>query len=112
MARFYGKVGYRVTSETAPGVWRPQILTRNYYGDLVKNRSSIGGSESQEGGKVNDDIRLSNNVSIVADGFAYENFHNIIYVEYLGAKWKVNSVEVQRPRLILTLGGIYSGDSA
>lgn len=111
MARFYGEIGYRVTAETAPGVWRPQLATRNYIGDLVKNRSSIyAGMNSQEIGKVNDDVSLSNNISIIADAFAYENFHNIIYVEYLGVKWKVTSVEVQRPRLILTLGGVYNGE--
>lgn len=111
MARFFGEIGYRITAETTPGVWRPQLYTRNYFGDLVKNRSSIySGLNSQEIGKVNDDINLSNNISIVADAFAYENFHNIIYVEYLGVRWKVNSVEVQRPRLILTLGGVYNGD--
>lgn len=107
MAKFYGEVGYRITEETAPGVWRPRLVERNYYGDVLRNRSTIYANSND---KVNDDIHLSNEISIVADSFAYENFHNIIYVEYLGARWKVNSVVVQRPRLNLTLGGVYNGD--
>ena len=30
------------------------------------------------------------------------------YVEFMGAKWKISSVEVQYPRLILTVGGVYN----
>lgn len=112
MAKFYGEIGYRVTEETAPGVWRPRIVKRNYYGDIIRNKSTINAYSRglQDAGKVNDDVHVSNEISIVADAFANENFHNIIYVVYLGTKWKVNNVDVQRPRLNLTLGSVYNGD--
>ena len=61
-------------------------------------------------GEVNDDLNINMTLSIVADPFAYQNFHQIKYAEYMGSKWKVSSIEVQYPRLILTLGGVYNGE--
>lgn len=105
MAKFYGIVGYIDTVETAPGVWRPQITEREYYGDFVRNTSKF-----QTAGKVNDDINVSNEISIVTDPYAELNFSLIRYVEFMGVKWKVNSVEVRRPRLILAIGGVYNSE--
>lgn len=102
MAKFYGMVGYAITEETKPGVWMPRIVDKPYFGDLIKNSRRLENTS-----KVNDDVSLENQISIVADPFAYENFHNIRYVEYLGAKWKVSNIEVQYPRLLLTVGGVW-----
>lgn len=103
MAKFYGNVGYAITEETKPGVWMPRIVDKPYYGDLMRNSRRLENTS-----KVNDDISLENQISIVADAFAYENFHNIRYVEYLGARWKVSAVDVQYPRLVLTFGGVWN----
>lgn len=103
MAKFYGNVGYAITEETKPGVWMPRIVDKPYYGDLIKNSRRLENTS-----KVNDDVTLDNQISIVADAFAYENFQNIRYVEYMGAKWKVSSIEVQHPRLLLTFGGVWN----
>ncbi|MBR1703100.1 MAG: hypothetical protein IJ716_14330 [Lachnospiraceae bacterium] len=105
MAKFYGKIGFNAPVETAPGVWMPQIVERPYYGDVTRNTRRL------EGNQVNDNIRVSNNVSIVADPFANENIYSMIYAVYMGAKWKITDVEVQYPRLILTLGGLYDGET-
>ena len=51
---------------------------------------------------------LSDEISIVADPFANENYFAIRFVEYMGAKWKVQSISVQFPRLNLSLGGLYN----
>lgn len=104
MAKFYGKIGYAQTIETSPGVYEDQIVERSYYGELVRNTRTL-----QSSGELNDNINVANEVSIVADPFAYENFHNIRYVEFMGAKWKSTNVEVRYPRLVLTLGGVYNG---
>lgn len=104
MAKYYGKIGYAETAETAPGVWEEQIVERSYYGDLLRNMRRLQSSD-----KVNDDINISNELSIVADPYAINNFYSMRYAEFMGAKWKVSSVEVQYPRLILTLGGLYNG---
>lgn len=107
MAKFYGPVGYAETVETRPGVWEEKITERMYYGDLVRNSRRLQSSEY-----LNDDLTISNEISILADPYANQNFHAIKYVEFMGARWKVTNVEVQRPRLKLTIGGVYNGKQA
>lgn len=103
MAKFYGNIGFNAPKETAPGVWMPQFVEKPYYGDVTRNNRRL------EGNKVNDDINISNVISILADSFANENIYAMTYVVYMGAKWKISDVEVQYPRLLLTLGGVYDG---
>ena len=104
MAKFYGNVGYIETVEEQPGVWIPKNFVKPYSGDFARNTSKFQTSNS-----TNDDITMSNEISIVADPFAFKKFPYIRYVEYMGVKWKVTNVEVKYPRLILTIGGVYNG---
>lgn len=104
MAKYYGKIGYAETTEVNPGVWEEVIIEKSYYGDLIRNIRRLQSSD-----KINDDINISNELSVIADPYAMNNFHSMRYVEFMGTKWKVSSVEVQYPRLILTLGGLYNG---
>lgn len=104
MAKFYGPIGYAQQVETKPGVWEEQIVEKFYRGDVLRNTRRLQSTD-----KVNDDINVGNEISIVADPFANGNFHSMRYVGFLGARWKVTNVEVQYPRLILTLGGLYNG---
>ncbi len=103
MAKFYGEIGYANIVETEPGVWEEKIIKRNYYGDIIRNTRSLQTSDN-----VNDNINISNEISIVADPYANENFHSMRYVYFMGAKWKITSVEVKYPRLILSIGGLYN----
>lgn len=104
MAKFFGKVGYGVSEETAPGVWSDVITEVQYYGDILRNTR-----QESNGAKINDDLTVSNSISIVADPFAVQNFFAIRYVEWMGSLWNVSDVEVQIPRLLLRLGGVYNG---
>lgn len=104
MPKFFGKVGFGMTQETSPGVWVDKITERNYRGDITKMIRRLEGSEY-----LNDNLTVSNTISILADAFANENLFAIRYVQWAGARWKVSNVEVQRPRLILTLGEVYNG---
>lgn len=104
MAKFYGSIGFAETVETTPGVWKEHIIERDYYGELIRNTRRL-----QTADKLNDDINISNEISIVADPYANNHFHSMRYAKFQGAKWKVSSVEVKYPRLILTLGGLYNG---
>lgn len=103
--RYYGEIGYAEQVETAPGVIEEIITKRNYYGESTKLMSRW-----QTGSGLNDNLEITNNISIIADPYAYQNFYNMRYIEYAGAKWKIISVEVQRPRLILIVGGLYNGE--
>ena len=107
MAKFSGKIGFAVQSEIRPGVWTESITERHYYGNITRNARRL-----QSSGGVNDDIEISNRLSIIADPFAYENFHAIRYVIFMGSKWKITEVEVEYPRLLLSLGGVWNGPTA
>ena len=104
MPKFYGNIGYAISKETAPGVWVEDIVEHKYSGDVYRNTRKL-----QSGNQANDSIDISNEISILSDPFANENFHSMRYVTYMGAKWKVSSVEVRHTRLILTVGGLYNG---
>lgn len=106
MSKWYGMVGYGITHEERPSVWVTNIVERPYYGDMTRIASS-----SQQGESLNDDIQLKNDVSIIADAYALQNFTLIKYITIMGIRWKVRSVEVQRPRLLLSLGGVYNGQT-
>jgi len=103
MAKFYGVIGYAIQEETAPGVWSDTVVERKYRGDVLQNQNRWQSSD-----KVNDDFVIDNKLSIISDPFAYENIQHIKYVQWMGVKWKVSKVEIMRPRLILTIGGVYS----
>ena len=100
--KWAGIIGYAESAETEPGVWTEKITEREYFGDLTRNLRRL-----ENGLGVNDNVIVANEISIVADPYAMENFHAMRYVTFLGTKWKVSSVDVMYPRLRLTLGGVY-----
>lgn len=104
MTRFFGVVGYGETTEVSPGIWSDIITEREYYGDITYTLRRL-----QDTSNLNDDLVTSNAISILADPYANENFVAIRYVIWAGTRWTVNTVEVQSPRLILRLGGVYNG---
>ena len=107
MAKWYGPIGFGIEEETEPGYWEIVIHERNYYGELLSNFR-----KTQNSGGVNDNINIANKISIISDPFANQNFHTIRYVNYMGTNWKVTDVEVLFPRLILTLGGVWNGNTS
>lgn len=102
--KWHGVIGFADTIEEEPGIWTEDIFEHKYYGDVIRNTRSL-----QSSGQVNDDVNVSNLISIIADPYAMKTFHSIRYIEFMGTKWKVTNVEVQYPRLILTIGGVYNG---
>ena len=107
MARFFGAIGYGEAVETAPGVWEDVITEVQYYGDVVRDTRKL-----DKGIGLNPDLSVTNSISIVADAFANEHFHAMRYIKWAGALWTVSDVEVQSPRLLLRLGGLYNGPKA
>ena len=105
MAKFKGVVGFAENVEKTPGVYVEVITTRTYSGDIQRNTRRLESS-----GNINDNINVSNEISILADAYAFHHFYAIRYVEFGGAKWKVSTVDAtKRPRLVMTLGGLYNG---
>ena len=107
MAKYYGKIGYAEMTETEPGIWEEIITERPYYGDTIKNMRLL-----QNANEVNDNINIANQISIVADPYADNHIYMMRYATFQGAKWKITNVDVQRPRLILSLGGLYYGEQS
>lgn len=103
MAKWFGAIGYAETVEVAPGVWQEEITERYYYGEVRRNNRRLQTTDS-----VNDDVNISNEISIVSDPYAIQNFHAIRYATIHHVKWKVSNVEVEFPRLTLNLGGLYA----
>ena len=108
MNKYYGIIGYSETQETTPGVWTDVVTERHYYGDILNNRKRWETSSES----INDDLNISNSISIIADPYAYQHFYAIKFIEWNGILWKVTEVEVQQPRLILSIGGVYNGPRA
>lgn len=107
MAKFHGVIGYGEAMETVPGVWVDKIIEHKAYGDVVRNSRTL-----RDGEKVNNDLSVSNSISIVADAYANEHFFAIRYIKWAGTLWTVSEVTVESPRLLLRLGGVYNGPKA
>lgn len=106
MTRFYGVVGYGETEkvEDSPGKWTDDVTEFTYFGDVIRDTR-----QRKDDDKVNSDIVVQNQISIVADAHALANFMAIRYVMWEGVRWTVPTVEVQHPRLILSIGEVYNG---
>lgn len=104
MAKWYGKVGYIEEVETSPGIWDVKATERPYFGDVYRNKTKWSSTTN-----LNDNLIISNQISIVADPFAYQHFSAIKYVEFMDSVWEIESVEPQYPRLILNIGGLWNG---
>lgn len=104
MAKFRGVIGFVTTSETSPGVHTEVITEKIHTGEILQDYRKM-----ESGSGLNDNLNLSNRFSVVGTPFSFTNMQYIRYIVYLGEKWKVKSVEVRRPRLIILVGEIYNG---
>lgn len=107
MAKWAGVIGYKIDElDDETGIWRNEIVEKRAKGDL--NRIFNRNQSSSLG--VNDNVNISNTISIVGDRFATSHLQQILYVSFGGSLWKVESVEVVPPRLTLSIGGVYNGE--
>lgn len=104
MTKCSGVIGYTLSVETQPGVWTDTPTEKKYYGDIVRdNRRIVDNSQ------INDNVNISNNISIVSNKFMLENLAFMKFITFMNSKWKINSVDIKPPRLIITIGGLYNG---
>lgn len=106
MARFSGTIGFLRTEETDPeehpGVYVEVLKEKRYYGDVLSNSRRW-----DQNGNLNDNLAINNRISVVADPFAREHLGAMKFVRWFGDTWKITNVEIQYPRIILTIGGQY-----
>ena len=107
MAKFFGEIGFATQVQTEPGIWEDKIVEKQYYGDVFREARRFGSSDEILGS-----INLSNQISIIADGFLTDNIQNLKYVRWMGGLWKISYVELKFPRLVLELTGVYNGPTA
>ena len=109
MSKFVGTIGFLVTEEKEPGLNVPVPKEFPYRGDLLRNNVKREGNSDS----INDNINISNQISIVANPYAKDHIYEMKYLKFqmprLGGVWKITNAEVQEPRIVLTLGGVYSG---
>lgn len=105
------RIGYAESHEVQdpehPSVWVEDIIERMYRGDMYETTK-----RSDRSDQVIDGISINSTVSVVADEYAYGNFSKIKYVKFMGVCWKAETVKVQRPRLLINIGGVYHGRTA
>lgn len=101
--KYYGEIGFGITVETARDVWEQQIVRKRYSGDVIQFSKRWENGET-----LNDNLRITNKISVVGDPFAFEHFQEILYLTWMKTKWKVIDVSVEYPRLLLGLGGVYN----
>jgi hypothetical protein len=104
MAKFYGQIGFSVAKDDGYGQWIQEVVEKTYKGDIVRNTRRW-----DKGVDINDDLVISNSISVVADKFLTENLSAMKYLKWNGGYWKITNAEIQYPRIILTLGGVYNG---
>lgn len=107
MTRFYGKVGFANEGSLVDGVWTEGVTERSYFGDVLTEVIN-----PQPGDKVVSDIQVSHRIEVVADAYLMDNFVRVKFVEWSGVLWVATSATIQRPRVLLTLGGVYNGERA
>lgn len=107
--RWHGRIGFVITvqDEIKPSKWVGKAIEKQYYGEILKNNFRW-----ESGSSVNDDINISNRISVIADNYITSNLQCMKYIEISGAFWKINSIDIQAPRLILEIGGIWNGKRA
>lgn len=105
MAKWSGIVGFRIPTEIEPGDTRDVIFERRYKGDSITDGMKINSSNQQTR-----DFTIKKRISLVADPYAVHNYLFISHISYMGVLWEVSSVDIQYPRLILDIGGVYNGE--
>ena len=108
MAKWAGIIGFaqqkeQIIDDVPSGVWVEEIIQRKYSGDLIKNKIV-----TQNSNAINDSMNISNQISLIADPYALKNFTTMRYLTFMGSKWKIRDVDVEFPRIILTIGDMFN----
>lgn len=108
MAKWSGRIGFVTTAEkpVGSGIYKDVIVIKAFSGDV--NRVV---RKWQTADKINEDVNLNNEISIVATPYLTENFYAIRFISFMNNWWRVNTVTMNYPRLTLEIGGLYNGDT-
>lgn len=102
--KWYGNIGFGIPVNEND-IHTEVITDKPYKGDILENNLRW-----QQSDKIDDDLNITNKISVIANDFAYDNIGYMKYVELRGNKWKIVSATLQYPRILLTIGGVWNGD--
>lgn len=103
MPKCSGVIGYALAEETQPGVWTEGMVEKKYYGDIVRDNRKV-----VDQGEINGSINVSNDISVVSNKFMLTNMAFMRYISFANSKWKIKSVDIKPPRMIISLGGFHN----
>lgn len=108
MSRFRGMIGYaqNVETEQGSGEWIPDIVEKRHSGNVLKDFARY-----QSEDVTIPTLTITNKISVVANNYILDNTSKMRYVVWQSAKWEIVSFKFEHPRIILTLGGVYNGNS-
>ena len=105
MARFHDKVGFLIPQDNQEtGISQPKAVEKSYYGKVLEHTRRWESTEH-----VNDDLTVANQIAITANDYSFRYMSCIAYVRWMSSRWKVTSIRVKPPEIILTLGGVWNG---
>lgn len=103
MSKWAGKIGFAETV-IEDDISRTIIVEKNFKGDVLQNNRKWDDSD-----KINGDFVISNRISVVAKDYMLAHLQYMRYITWHGAKWKINSLSIEYPRVVLTIGDLYNG---
>lgn len=107
--KFEGKIGFWIEdNEQKPGLFKPSIVEKSYTGDVSRDNRHWNAQSNT----TNSEYKVNNEISILADLYARQNWNSIRYVLWNDIYWSVSSVTLGYPRITLVLGGVYNGERA
>lgn len=102
--KYSGKIGFAVMKNEGDGIYTEEIEEKVYYGDLLSSRWNNENNQNS----TNTNVRLNNSISVICDKYLSENISVMRYITYKNSKWCINGIEIQPPRIIINIGGIYN----
>lgn len=102
--KYSGKIGFAVMKNEGNGIYTEEIEEKVYYGDLLSSRWNNENNQNS----TNTNVRLNNSISVICDKYLSENISVMRYITYKNSKWCINGIEIQPPRIIINIGGIYN----
>lgn len=104
MTKFRGSIGIkRRSTETSPGVFEEVIEDIEVTGEMRNIRARWPNMQQGNG------VSLRHFLSIVTPEDSVVDYSEVVYIWWQGRKWSVESIAYERPRVELTLGGLYNG---
>lgn len=105
--RFHGWIGFVKSVDRGDGVWVAEATEFEVSGDITTFKRRWQDTTQ------NGDVLFNNtSISVPLSSRLQENLQDIRYVKWKGQYWCVTDISESPPRVNLSLGGVYRGNTA